>query len=64
VLMEADMLSELSIGGEKLKNDIVRNAKFMEAMKTTRIPKSITEYGKLEAARLVKEREEYYDGLK
>ena len=64
VLMEADMLSALSIGGEKPKNDAVWNAKFMEAMRTTRIPKFITEYGKHEAARLVKEREAYYDGLK
>jgi hypothetical protein len=64
VLMEADMLSALSIGGEKPKNDIVWNAKFMEAMKTTRIPKFITEYGKREAARLVKEREAYYARLK
>jgi hypothetical protein len=64
VLMEADMLSALYIGGEKPKNDVVWNAKFMEAMKTTRLPKFITEYGKREAARLVKEREEYYDGLK
>ncbi len=64
VLMEADMLSALYIGGEKPKNDVVWNEKFMEAMKTTRLPKFITEYGKHEAARLMKEREEYYDGLK
>ncbi|MEI7750227.1 MAG: HD domain-containing protein [Candidatus Moraniibacteriota bacterium] len=60
VLMEADMLSALYIGGEKPKNDAVWNAKFMEAMRSTRLPKFITEYGKHEAARLVKEREEYY----
>lgn len=61
VLMEADMLSALQISADKPKYDAESNAKFMEVMLATRIPKFITEYGKSEARKLIKIREEYYE---
>jgi len=63
ILMEADMLSALEITSKPIF-DVESNKKFMEAMKTTRIPKFITEFSKNKAKKLIKVREEYYKKTK
>lgn len=60
ILMEADMLSGLQISPGKPVYDARSNAKLMEAMLTTRIPKFITAFSKREAKRLIRVRGNYY----
>jgi hypothetical protein len=60
ILMEADMLSGLDVNTKKPVLDVESNKKFMESMLTIRIPKFITEFGKNEARRLIRLREEYF----
>jgi hypothetical protein len=63
VLMEADMLSGINVNSPKAKFDAASNVKFMDSLLNIRLPKFLTEYGKTEANRLIKEREIYYQNL-
>lgn len=60
ILMEADMLSGLQISPGKPIYNTDSNNKLMEAMLSTRIPKFITKFGKKQAKKLIKIREDYY----
>lgn len=60
VLMEADMLSGLDVHSVKPTFDFDSNKKFIHAVKTTRIPKFVTQYSKNEAKKLIQARINFY----
>ncbi|MFA5021576.1 MAG: HD domain-containing protein [Patescibacteria group bacterium] len=60
VLMEADMLSGLDANSVKPTFDAKSNKKFINEVKTKRLPKFITGYSLKEAKKLIKVRMAYY----
>jgi len=61
ILMEADTLGALDLDFVKPTFDFESNKRYVEGVKRRRLPKFITKFGKKEAVRLLRLREEYYE---